>query len=151
MKNNDAVAFTGDMKTRAEKFIEVFNKAPIAKSFGMTLTYDDAGRAVLHQPYNPDFNHGLGDVHGGVLATMIDNAGWFTAALYYDTWINTVDLTVHMLEPANSEALRAVGTIVRAGAHLAVTSMEVRSESGRLVATGCGTFSVSNIPFGSEK
>lgn len=31
-------------------------------------------------PYNPDLDHTLGSIHGGVHTTMLDTAGWFTAA-----------------------------------------------------------------------
>ena len=31
-----------------------------------------------------------------VIATLLDNAGWFTAAVEYDTWIATVELTVRL-------------------------------------------------------
>ncbi len=43
------------------------------------------------------------------------------------------------------EPLRAVGRVLRAGQSLAVAEMEVRSLSGRLVATGSGTFAVTSL------
>ena len=122
---------------------ELYDTAPMKKTFGLDLSYNDSGQAVFHLPYHERLCHGLMDTHGGVIATMIDNAGWFTAATMYDTWINTSEFTVRLLEPANKEGLVATGSIVRAGSSMCVTTMEVRGDSGRLVAIGSGTFVVS--------
>ena len=115
-------------------------------TFGMELSYDGDGNAVFEMPYKAELSHAMKDTHGGVIATLLDNAGWFTAAVQYDQWVNTSELTVRLHEPANQEDLRAAGKIVRAGKRLCVASMEVRSVSGRLVATGSGTFVVSSKP-----
>lgn len=116
------------------------------RTFGMRLSYDGDGTAVFEMPHHPGFTHALGDTHGGVIATLLDNAGWFTAAVHYDTWVNTVEMQVRLLEPAKREDLKATATLIRAGKRLAVTTMEVRGASGRLVATGSATFAVSDIP-----
>ena len=78
-----------------------------------------------------------------MISTLLDNAGWFTAASRYDFWVNTSELTVRLLEPANREPLIGRGTVIRAGGRLCVASMTVHSASGRLVATGTGSFMVS--------
>lgn len=110
----------------------------------MVASFDKEGHAVFELPHNPALEHAAHDTHGGILATLLDNAGWFTAAVEYDSWIATVELTVRLHEPARREDLRAVGRLVRAGRFLAVAEMEVRSASGRLVATGAGTFKVTS-------
>ena len=130
---------------RAAELIALFASAPIKRTTGMELRYED-GRAVFHMPYNPGFDHALGGIHGGAICTLLDNAGWFTAAVHYETWLGTVDLNVKMLEPAREEALRAEGRLLRAGKRLAMAEMEVRSEKdGRLIATGSGTFAVTSL------
>ena len=134
-----------DAERRAKEaaLCDLYDTAPMKKTFGLDLSYNERGEAVFHLPFQERLCHGLMDVHGGVVATMIDNAGWFTAAAKYDTWINTSEFTVRLLEPANREDLYATGTIIRAGSKMCVTRMEVRGPSGRLVATGSGTFVVS--------
>ena len=54
-------------------------------------------------------------------------------------------MSVRLHEPAHQEDLHASGQIVRAGKRMCSTTMEVRTTSGRLVATGAGTFVVSSI------
>jgi len=77
---------------------------------------------------------------------MIDNAGWFTAAAHYPTWIVSVEFNVRLHEPAGKQALRASGRIVRAGKRFTSTEMSVHNADGLLVATGAGTFSVTKAP-----
>jgi uncharacterized protein (TIGR00369 family) len=134
-------------RERQATLAELFSRAPMKKTFGMELSFDETHRAVFHLPHNPNLEHALNDTHGGVIATLMDNAGWFTAAVEYDTWIATVELTVRLLEPARQEDLRAVGTLLKSAKNIAIASMEVRSATDRLVATGAGTFAVTTTAF----
>jgi uncharacterized protein (TIGR00369 family) len=135
---------TAQIDRRAALLCKFFHLAPMKHTFGMELSYDGDGNAVFEMPHKEEFCHAMKDTHGGVIATLLDNAGWFTAAVQYDNWVNTSELTVRLHEPANQEDLRATGRIVRAGKRMCVATMEVRSDSGRLVATGSGTFVVSS-------
>ena len=137
---------TAQIDRRASLLCHFFDLAPMKHTFGMELSYDTEGNALFEMPYKEEFCHAMKDTHGGVIATLLDNAGWFTAATRYDNWVNTSELTVRLHEPANQEDLRATGRLVRAGKRLCVASMEVRTVSGRLIATGAGTFVVSSKP-----
>lgn len=134
---------TAQLTARTEFLSKFYDAAPMKHTFKLELSFDNAGNAHFVLPYQKEFCHSLLDTHGGVIATMIDNAGWFTAATRYETWVNTSELTVRLHEPANQEELRASGQIVRAGSKICVVSMEVKSASDRLIATGAGTFVVS--------
>ena len=128
---------------RRQALADLFGRAPIKRTFGMELSFDEQDGAVFELPHNPDLEHAERDTHGGVIATLLDNAGWFTAAVPYDTWIVTAEMQMRLLEPARREDLRATGRLVRAGGSIAVAEMEVRTVAGRLVATGSGTFAVT--------
>lgn len=135
---------------RRKKFIELSHSAPIITSLGSRLSYNDEGEAVWDMPYHPGFDHALEGVHGGVFATLLDNAGWFTVAPYYDTWIATVEFQVRLLEHVRKRDLRAVGHLIKLGKRLATTRMEVlTADDGRIVAMGSGTFAPTSvkIPF----
>jgi uncharacterized protein (TIGR00369 family) len=136
---------TQDTQRRAAILMEFFGHAPMKKTFSMVLSYTEDGNAVFEMPYKESLCHAMKDTHGGAIATLIDNAGWFTAATRYDHWISTSEMTVRLHEPAHREDLHATGQIVRAGKRMCSTTMEVRTSSGRLVATGAGTFVVSTL------
>ena len=134
-----------DLRAHQTRLVELFEPAPIRSTYGMVLSYEGE-RAVLDLPYNSGFDHAAGAIHGGVFATLLDNAGWFAAAQRYEEWIVTVEFTTRLLETAAEEDLRAEGWIVRAGRRVAVAGMEVRAAGGRLVATGSGTFVTTGKP-----
>ena len=136
---------SAQLQRRAAQLIALFQRAPIGKTFGMTLDYTADFEAVFDLPHNRALQHAMGDTHGGAIATLLDNAGWFTAAVHYENWIATVDLQVKILEPCRQEDLRATGRLVRAGKRLAVAEMKVRAAGDRLVAVGSGTFSATAV------
>jgi acyl-CoA thioesterase len=138
-------------RSRMKRLAALYDGAPIKRTFGMDLLYDDDGRAVFEMPYKRGFDHGLGATHGGVIATMLDNAGWFTAAVEYETWIATSNLEVRLLEPAVKADLRATGRLLRAGKNVAMAEMEVRTRDGRLVAVGSATFVVTSQSIAAAK
>lgn len=135
-----------DLARRTAALVAFFSHAPMKATFGMELSFDGLGNATFAMPNNPSLHHSFRDTHGGVIATLLDNAGWFTAATRYDNWVNTSELTVRLHEPARREDLVAVGQVVRAGSRMCVAEMGVRTASGRLVATGSGCFVVSSKP-----
>ena len=117
-----------------------FRSAPIAKAMGLTLTYDDEGNARVSWARTTDYDHGMNDTHGGVFATMLDSAGWFTVAAHCVKTVVTSDLHVRMLQPARQQDLVATARIVRIGNKLAVADMQLHSSDGQLVATGTASF-----------
>lgn len=135
---------------RIGQLLRMFNQvAPIARYLGMTLSFTDKGRAVVDLPYNPNLDHALDGVHGGVYATLLDSAGWFTAAAAHDTgrWLATSEMSVHFLAPVARTSLRAVGRLIKQGKRQDVAEMHLYDGQGRLVGHGTGTFIVlPNVP-----
>jgi uncharacterized protein (TIGR00369 family) len=122
---------------------EMFNQvAPIARTFGMRLSYGEQGQAIIDLPYNPGLDHALGGIHGGVYATMLDSAGWFTAAAAHDVdcWLATAEMSIHFLLPATGTALRAEGRLIKTGKRQDVAEMYLYDEEGQLVGHATGTF-----------
>jgi len=132
-----------DAEAHRAHLVELFHGSTIARTMELSLVYREDGRAQISMPYRARFDHILDDVHGGAIATLLDNAGWFTAAASYPTWIVSVEFSVRLHEPAGRQDLVALGRVVRAGRRFTSTEMEVRNASGVLVATGAGTFSVT--------
>jgi len=135
---------------RIAELLRMFNeKAPIARYFGMRLSFTDEANAVVDLPYNPHLDHALDGVHGGVYATMLDCAGWFTAAAAQDIscWVATSELSIHLLEPARCTSLRAVGRLIKHGKRQDIVEMELYDGEGRLIGHGIGTFVIlPNVP-----
>lgn len=120
--------------------IGLFNNAPISKALGIVLEYNAAGEAVCRWSRKPEFDHGGGDTHGGVIATLLDTAGWFTAAAQSGQAVLTSDIHVRLLQAAKHRDLVATGSIVRMGAKSIVAEMKVSSADGDLIATATAAF-----------
>jgi uncharacterized protein (TIGR00369 family) len=127
---------------RIAELLRMFKGVPIARFFGMSLSYTDEGNAVVDLPYNPNLDHGLGGVHGGVYATMLDTAGWFTAAAAHDVpcWMATAEMSVHFLAPVDRTPLRAVGRLLKRGRRQDIAEMHLYDGESRLVGHATGTF-----------
>ncbi len=138
-------------KSKKEKLLHLFNNvARIAQTFGMRLSFDDQDRAIISLPYNPDLDHGMGCTHGGVIATLLDNAGWFTCALAHrgDGWIATSQMSFHLLLPAEKTDLRAQAEIIKSGKRQDVAEMRCWDADENLVAHASGTFIyIETLPF----
>jgi uncharacterized protein (TIGR00369 family) len=135
---------------RVAELLHMFNEvAPIARTFGMSLSYTEEGQAVVDLPYNPALDHALNGVHGGVYATLLDSAGWFTAAAAHDTscWLATAEMSVHFLAAVERTSLRAVGRLIKQGKRQDVAEMHLYDGQDRLVGHATGTFVIlPNVP-----
>jgi uncharacterized protein (TIGR00369 family) len=135
---------------RRGELLRLFNEiAPIARTFGMRLSYTDDGRAVVDLPYNPGLDHAMGGVHGGIYAALLDTAGWFTAALAHgeSSWIATSEMSIHFLKPSARTDLRAEGRMIKRGKRQDVVEMLLYDSAGDLVGHGTGTMMVlSHLP-----
>jgi len=128
---------------RTARLLHMFNEvAPIARTLGMRLSFTAEGSAVVDLPYNPGLDHAAGGVHGGIYATLLDSAGWFTAAAAHDeeAWIATAEMSIHFLQPVERRALRAVGRLIKRGKRQDVAEVHLYDDTGGLVGHATGTF-----------
>lgn len=79
-------------------------------------------------------------VHGGVLASLLDAAAIYAVITATGDLQTTVDLRVDYHMAAAVGLLRARGSLVRLGKTLSCAEARVEDRSGRLVASGRGTF-----------
>ncbi|MEW6530606.1 MAG: PaaI family thioesterase [Thermodesulfobacteriota bacterium] len=136
------------IQRRKQELQKRFATAPLRKTFGMKLEYDPEGNPVFHLPYNPSLSNSVGGVHGGIIGTLVDMAGWWAAAPFYDHWIATAEYQVRLLQPAHETDLYATGKLLRAGSKIAMCEVEVRAPDGTLVAVGSGTFATTSVRMG---
>lgn len=107
----------------------------------MTLSYDKQGHAHFKLPYNPNLDHAGKGIHGGAMATLLDNAGWFAVAAQKEgVLVVTSEFKVHLLYPVRESELHAEGWVVKSGKRISVAEMRVSASDGELVAIGTGTY-----------
>jgi uncharacterized protein (TIGR00369 family) len=101
------------------------------------------GLVVVRVPFRPEFRraHDSGDVHGGIIAALIDITGHAAVAVKTGRVSPTIDLRIDYLRPAAGPELVATGRLLRAGRSIGRADVEVRDHAGAIVALGRGTFS----------
>ena len=111
---------------------------------GMQVVEWQQNRVVVELVIEPKHLNRSGNVHGGVLASMLDSA-LSLAGLHCDTPGNirrgmTLSLTTTFVGPARTGVLRATGLVRGGGQKTYMSSGEIIDEQGKLVAMGEGSF-----------
>ena len=123
----------------------IYMKAPISKTLNSRIQFDEEARAHFTLPFHPGVCHALGDIHGGIIGAMVDNAIWFTAAAQYPwIWVTTTEFHTYIIKAPNRQNIYSEGWMVHRGKRLAVAKAEVKATDGSLVAYGTGTLAVLN-------
>ncbi len=123
------------------ELINIVNTSPYPSHMAMRLAAIDFDKADIeletrrfhHQPY--------GIVHGGVLATLIDTATFWSVFLRIpeDAGLVNIDLKLNYLKPVIDERLRAEGRTIRSGKSISYAEAKVFDEKNELIAHGTST------------
>jgi 1,4-dihydroxy-2-naphthoyl-CoA hydrolase len=108
-------------------------------ALGMTFTRASADEVELEVPVRPELLQPYGLVHGGVYSSIIESAASVGAALFaMRSGQTTVGLenTTSFLRAVRSGKLVAVAKPLHRGRQTQVWEVEVRSDEGKLAATG---------------
>ena len=140
---------------------EVFaEKIPFNKVLGLDVVSLANESPVLRFAMRPELvgNYMRGNLHGGVISSVIDVCGGLTAFLGLQkklrdepieerlqrfARIGTIDMRVDYLRPGHGQWFEAKGTILRTGNKVAVTRMELHNDGGELIAIGTGAYTVA--------
>ncbi len=96
-------------------------------------------------------------LHGGIIASVLDNVGFH--AVFLSVYkqiegqplekqtkriskIGSIDLRIDYLRPGTGKEFTAKGKILRTGRKVAVSRMELWNEEDKLIAVGTGTYTV---------
>ena len=118
--------------------------SPFLRFIGLEEGLSENGVGSVSLAIQPHHLQGAGQVHGGLMAVLVDTA-FFRAVrstLSPEQRTTTVELKVNFLESATSGRLTATARIISNSNRLTVADVEVISDDGRLVAQGLGTFLV---------
>jgi len=82
-----------------------------------------------------------GNVHGGVVATLIDTATFWAAFMRIpeDAGLVNIDLKLNYLKPVQKGILRAEGIAIRSGKSISYAESKVLDAHGELIAHGTST------------
>lgn len=122
----------------------ILHNSPFLLGLGTRFVRIDEAGTLLEVDLRPEHLNAEGNVHGGVVATLLDAACGFAARVQSTDQplipAVTVALNIHYMRPASAGLVRATGHIAGGGRQVLFTTGELRDASGALLATAMGTF-----------
>jgi uncharacterized protein (TIGR00369 family) len=109
--------------------------------------YDVVGdKVVVTLPLEQKHLNQLGLVHGGAIATLVDNSMGLAGLVAAQRPLVTVEFKINFVRPARSGTLTATSKVDKLGEHLAFVQCEVTDDGGLLVARAFGTYMMTVKP-----
>jgi uncharacterized protein (TIGR00369 family) len=114
---------------------------PFQRHLGAETVEAEDGRAMVRFELRPEFGNRKGDVHGGILATLVDLAmSQAIRSVRTDlAGLSTINMTVSYLEPASGTVI-ARGKVAKLGGSIAFAEATCESEDGTVVVQASGAF-----------
>ena len=117
---------------------------PYHDMFGVRAeSFDSArGEVVLRLPFRREIQRSAAapQIHGGVIATLVDMAGEYALWVKLGYGVPTINMHVDYLAMGVATDLIARGRVIKAGGSIGVTDAEVRATDDTLLAVGRGTY-----------
>jgi uncharacterized protein (TIGR00369 family) len=101
------------------------------------------GRVTIVLPLRAEFRRDpeRPEIHGGVIAALIDIAGHTAIAAHLGHGVPTIDLRIDYLRMAVGSELVAIAEPIKIGRTIGTIDIRVVDNQSKLVAVGRGTFS----------
>lgn len=117
--------------------------SPYAGMLGLEIVDSHPGKLTCRVKVTPKLGSGVGAVHGGVIASLVDHS--LSLAVYplveVGKWVATLELKMNYLAPVRADAegyVVAKSEVLALKKRIAVVRVDVSFE-GELVATAQGT------------
>ena len=113
-----------------------------SKHIGAKVEEVEPGRSVIHIDVEEVHLNGAGTLHGGVYASLIDNAMGLSVLALVGVRTATIQMNVHFLGAVNGGRITCESEVVHRTRRTATAEAKVHDADGDLVAMGTGAFRV---------
>lgn len=136
---------TADLSLAATTRIhDVIAAGPFGLHVGLVVDEVAVDRVVVRMPAAEHVLNGLGIVHGGATATLLDTAAtaaaWATPDAKPSTRGTTVALAINYIAAGRAGDLIAEGRVISRGGTLTIVDVVATDADGRLVAKAQATY-----------
>lgn len=123
---------------------ELVANSPFPQHMSMRLAVMAMDTATIELELKSCHLQPFGIVHGGVLATLIDTATFWSVFMRIpeDAGLVNIDLKLNYLKSAKTGLLKAEGRAIRHGKSISYSEASVYDGSGELLAHGTSTLMV---------
>jgi acyl-CoA thioesterase len=108
----------------------------------MTTVVGDDGKTRIRLPVNENLKQFYGNVHGGVIAALLDTAIAVAVNQQLDPGegASTVEININYLRSISEGTLWAEGKVIKKGRNIVVAQGEIKNDEGQIMAIGTATF-----------
>ncbi len=122
-----------------------FARCDFHRHMNLELEPIEPGRVRVWARHKPVFDQGMGIMHGGVYAVVMDAATYYAVLSHYG-YQRPLPLTqeykLNLVSSVVQEDIYADASLLHAGRSSAVAEAKIRSASGKLVAAGMASFRI---------
>ena len=129
-----------DQLSRLARYFD--ERVTFSRHIGSKVEEVESGQAVCHIDVESLHLNGNGTLHGGVYASLIDNAMGLSVAALVGLRTATIGLDVHFLGAVREGRITCSAEVVHRTRRIATVEARVRDGDGSLVAMGTGTFRI---------
>jgi uncharacterized protein (TIGR00369 family) len=113
-----------------------------SRHIGAKVERVEPGRSVIFIDVEDYHLNGAGTLHGGVYASLIDNAMGLAVLALVGVRTATIQMNVHFLGAVNEGRITCESEVLHRTRRTATAEAKVRDAEGNLVALGTGAFRV---------
>lgn len=113
-----------------------------SKHIGAKVEKVEPGRSVVYIEIEDVHLNGAGTLHGGVYASLMDNAMGLAVLALVGTRTATIEMNTHFLGAVNEGRITCRSEVVHRTRRTATSESKVYDAGGNLVAMGTGAFRV---------
>ncbi|WP_047152710.1 PaaI family thioesterase [Aneurinibacillus tyrosinisolvens] len=122
-----------------------FSEVPFWKHTSCVIETIEQDHAVISLEISHEHMNGNMTLHGGMFATLLDNAMGLAARSNGDFKQATTNMNIHYVAAAGEGKIYAKGRVVHRTKRTATTEARVETADGTLLAMGTATFRVLKV------
>lgn len=137
---DEAGSLNGEQLDRLARYFN--EEVTFSRHIGAKVAGVEPGRADVCIDVEEVHLNGAGTLHGGVYASLIDNAMGLSVLALVGVRSATIQMDVHFLGAVSEGRITCRASVVHRTRRTATAEAKVHDETGNLVAMGTGTFRV---------
>lgn len=138
--SDDAIALNDEQLDHLARYFN--EEVTFSRHIGAKVEEVEPGRSVIIIDVKDIHLNGAGTLHGGVYASLIDNAMGIAVLALVGVRTATIEMNVHFLGAVNTGRITCRSEVVHRTRRTATAEAKVRDSEGNLVAMGTGAFRV---------
>ena len=138
--SDDTIALSEEQLDHLARYFN--EEVTFSRHIGAKVEDVEPGRSVIRIDVEEHHLNGAGTLHGGVYASLIDNAMGLSVLALVGVRTATIEMNVHFLGAVSEGRITCAAEVVHRTRRTATAEAKVRDPQGKLVAMGTGAFRV---------